>query len=204
MRSPLGVRDRLSDRDGAALTFDDGPHPRGTPATLELLAGAGVRATFFLVGEQVRARPALAGEIVAAGHEVGVHCDRHRNLLRVGPRGTFEDLARATDAIGTACGVSPRLHRPPYGVLNGSVLVAARTRGWQTWLWTRWGRDWRSRARPAGIAARAADGLTGGDVVLLHDADFYSAPESWRRMLGALPEVLERAADAGLAWRELK
>jgi len=186
-----------------ALTFDDGPHARGTPATLELLAASGVRATFFLVGEQVRARPALVGEILAAGHEVGVHCDRHRNLLRVGPRGTFEDLARAVDAIGSAGGATPRLHRPPYGVLTGSVLVAARARGSQTWLWTRWGRDWRPRVRPAEIAARAADGLAGGDVVLLHDADFYSAPESWRRMLGALPAILARAADAGLVWKGL-
>ena len=56
---------------GVALTFDDGPHPQGTPATLRRsLAAAGARATFFLVGEQVRAYPALAAEIVAAGHEV--------------------------------------------------------------------------------------------------------------------------------------
>src|SRR5690242_13506884 len=55
-----------------ALTFDNGPHPQGTPAVMEALAAAGATATFFLVGEQVERRPALAAELVAAGHEVGL------------------------------------------------------------------------------------------------------------------------------------
>src|SRR6478609_7836693 len=73
---------------GYALTFDDGPHAQGTPAVLELLAAAGVHATFFLVGEQVRRNPSLAREIVAAGHGIGVHCERHRYLLRLSPAQT--------------------------------------------------------------------------------------------------------------------
>src|SRR4051812_4131243 len=83
-RRLLGVRDRVA--DGVALTFDDGPHPEATPAVLELLAGAGATATFFLVGEQVVRRPALAARIAAAGHGVGLHCHRHTSLLRAGPR----------------------------------------------------------------------------------------------------------------------
>src|SRR5579863_8851852 len=74
----LGIEDRTASATGYALTFDDGPHREGTPAVLEILAREGVRATFFLVGEQVRARPALAAEIVAAGHAVALHADRHR------------------------------------------------------------------------------------------------------------------------------
>ena len=62
---------------------------------LEVLARHGVRATFFLVGEQVRRAPALVGELLAAGHELGLHCDRHRNLLRLSPRQVREDIARA-------------------------------------------------------------------------------------------------------------
>src|SRR5207342_702250 len=91
LRVPL----RRAGAAGVALTFDDGPHPQGTPATLAALDAAGARATFFLVGEQVRAYPALAAEIVAAGHAVAVHGDRHRNLLRVPPRALTADLDRA-------------------------------------------------------------------------------------------------------------
>jgi peptidoglycan-N-acetylglucosamine deacetylase len=199
LRPLLGVEDRSSLASGVALTFDDGPHPQGTPAVLELLAEAGARATFFLVGEQVRARPALAAEILAAGHEIALHCDRHRNLLRVTPRGTLLDLQRALDAIGSATGAAPRLYRPPYGVFNATALYDARRRGWRSLLWTRWGKDWESRARPEEIAAQLTDGLVAGDVLLLHDADFYAAPESWRRTAGALPRVLEAVGERGLA-----
>src|SRR5690349_17540597 len=65
LRGPLGVEDRTVGGEGYALTFDDGPHPEGTPAVLAVLAAAGVRATFFLVGEQVRRDPGLAREVVA-------------------------------------------------------------------------------------------------------------------------------------------
>src|SRR3954452_22020216 len=81
-----GDRTEASGPDGGgyvALTFDDGPHPQGTPAIMEALAAAGARATFFLVGEQVERRPALAAELVAAGHEVALHGHRHRAMLRL-------------------------------------------------------------------------------------------------------------------------
>src|SRR5262245_19559390 len=95
LRRPLGVEDRTSSATGFALTFDDGPHAEGTPAVLELLAGTGVRATFILVGEQVRRNPSLARELVAAGHAIGLHCERHRNLLRLTPAQTRADIERA-------------------------------------------------------------------------------------------------------------
>ena len=66
----LRIPTRLAMPGAVALTFDDGPHPVGTPAVLETLARTGTRATFFMVGEQVLRNPALAGEIVAAGHMV--------------------------------------------------------------------------------------------------------------------------------------
>jgi peptidoglycan/xylan/chitin deacetylase (PgdA/CDA1 family) len=199
LRPPLGIADRTRSRRGFALTFDDGPHPRGTPAVLEALAGAGVQATFFLVGEQVRRVPALVGEILDAGHDIGLHCDRHRNLLWLTPRQVHEDFARAEDAIGAASGGRPiALYRPPYGVLNGAALALARRRGYRTLLWRRWGKDWRAGATAEDIAARVSAGAAEGDVLLLHDADDYSAPDSWRRTVQALPRVVEQLRVLGL------
>jgi peptidoglycan/xylan/chitin deacetylase (PgdA/CDA1 family) len=198
LRGPLGIRDRVADADAVGLTFDDGPHPEGTPAVLEVLRAGGVRASFFLVGEQVERRPALVGEIVAAGHEVAVHCQRHRNLLRLTPRQVRDDLDRARAAIVAAGGGEPQLYRPPYGVFNTAALAYARDRHWEPVLWTRWGRDWEQRATPDSIAAKIVDGVRGRDVLLLHDADYYSAPESWRRTVAALPRVLDAIAHAGL------
>jgi peptidoglycan/xylan/chitin deacetylase (PgdA/CDA1 family) len=237
LRRSLGVEDCTASGSGYALTFDDGPHAQGTPAVLEILAGAdalagadpglglgrptgqdvelgsrggagpetgpgvrgpGVRATFFLVGEQVRRNPALAREILAAGHGIGLHCDRHRNLLRLTPWQVREDIARALASIEDATGLSPNLYRPPYGVLNASALRLARARGWRTLLWTQWGRDWEARATAASIAARVTDGAEEGSVLLLHDADDYSAAGSWRRTVEALPRVLDVLAERGL------
>jgi peptidoglycan/xylan/chitin deacetylase (PgdA/CDA1 family) len=198
LRRSLGVEDCTVSGSGYALTFDDGPHRDGTPAALEILAGAGVRATFFLVGEQVRRNPTLAREILAAGHEIGLHCDRHRNLLRLTPWQVRDDIARALSTIEDATGCSPSLYRPPYGVLNASALRLAQGRGWRTLLWTQWGRDWEARATPESIATRVTDGASEGSVLLLHDADDYSARGSWRRTAAALPRVLDVLAERGL------
>ena len=198
LRGPLGVEDRTASGLGYALTFDDGPHAQGTPAVLELLAGAGVAATFFLVGEQVQRNPSLAREIVSAGHLVGLHCHRHRNLLRLTPRQVHADIDRAAAAIEDATGLTPALYRPPYGVLNASALRLANARGWRTLLWSHWGRDWERRATPESIAALVTADADEGAVLLLHDADDYSAPGSWRRTAAALPQVLATLADRGL------
>jgi peptidoglycan-N-acetylglucosamine deacetylase len=198
LRGPLGIEDRTAGGRGYALTFDDGPHAQGTPAVLELLATARVQATFFLVGEQVQRNPALAAEIVAAGHGIGLHCHRHRNLLRLTPRQVREDIIRAQAIIEAASGRSPALYRPPYGVLNASALRLARARGWRTLLWSQWGRDWEARATPASIAGLVTAGVGEGSVLLLHDADDYAAAGSWRRTAAALPRVLGTLAERGL------
>jgi peptidoglycan/xylan/chitin deacetylase (PgdA/CDA1 family) len=198
LREALGVENRTSSGEGYALTFDDGPHAQGTPAVLEILAGAGVRATFFLVGEQVRRNPAAAREILAAGHLVGLHCDRHRNLLRLAPSQVRADLDRARATIEDETGRSPALYRPPYGVLNASALREAGRRGWRTLLWSDWGRDWEADATPESIAARITRGVSPGSVLLLHDADDYSAPGSFRRTAAALPRVIEALGERGL------
>jgi peptidoglycan/xylan/chitin deacetylase (PgdA/CDA1 family) len=198
LRALLGVEDTTAAGRGYALTFDDGPHAHGTPAVLEILARERVQATFFLVGEQVLRNPALAREIVDAGHRVALHCHRHRNMLRLTPRQVHQDIARAHDTIAAHTGRQPQLYRPPYGVLNASALRLARARGWRTLLWSHWGRDWEARATPASIAARVTAGAGPGAVLLLHDADDYSAPDSWRRTAAALPRVLQTLSERGL------
>jgi len=200
LRRALGVRDRADNAATVALTFDDGPHPEGTPAALEVLRDEGVRATFFLVGEQVERHRSVAAEIAAAGHAIGVHGHRHRNLVLLTPPQVRDDLARAEAALDAICAVAPSLYRPPYGVLTTAALVHARRRGWTPLLWTRWGRDWRAPATAATIAVDAARGLAGGEVILLHDADHYSAPGSWEHTVAALPRIVERVRSAGLTF----
>jgi peptidoglycan/xylan/chitin deacetylase (PgdA/CDA1 family) len=194
----LGIIRRQADGGGVALTFDDGPHPQGTPIVLEILREAGARATFFLAGEQVERRPALAAEIVAAGQRVELHCHRHRNLLRLTPRQFGEDVERARAAIEEASGQAVADHRPPYGIYSGAALRAIRRRGLRPVLWSRWGRDWRGSATARSIARCATESIGDGEIVLLHDADCYSAPGSWARTAAALPIILDELGSRGL------
>ncbi|HEV7770018.1 MAG TPA: polysaccharide deacetylase family protein [Solirubrobacterales bacterium] len=189
---------RQDGEEGVALTFDDGPHPQGTPAVLETLREAGAPATFFLAGEQVERRPALVAEIVAAGHRVELHCHRHRNQLRLTPRQLLDDADRAKAAIEEASGQGIADYRPPYGIFSASGLRTVRGRGWRPVLWSQWGRDWTRRATAESIARKSTATVSAGDVVLLHDADYYSAPGSWSRTAAALPLILEELEARGL------
>ncbi len=166
---------------GVALTFDDGPHPEGTPAMLEVLARAGAHATFFVIGEQVRQRPEMLTRTVKAGHAIALHGDRHSLQLRMSAAAVAADLTRGVAAIEDAIGITPVWHRPPFGIYSPAGLRAARAAGLEPLLWSRWGRDWRKWTTPRRIAARATRSVIGGDVILLHDADFYSARNSHRR-----------------------
>lgn len=196
--SALGIELAQEGAEGVALTFDDGPHPQGTPAVLEVLRERGASATFFLAGEQVVRRPSLVGEIVAAGHRVELHCHRHRNLLRLTVAEFLDDVERARAAIEEASGQAIADYRPPYGIFSAATLRAVRRRGWRPVLWSRWGRDWDRRATAESIAHRSSSSIRAGDVVLLHDADYYSARGSWVRTAAALPLILEELESRGL------
>jgi peptidoglycan/xylan/chitin deacetylase (PgdA/CDA1 family) len=198
LASSMRVARRFASTHGVALTFDDGPHREGTPRILDLLDTAGATATFFMVGERVLDAPEVAAEVAARGHAIAVHGHRHRNLLRLSPRAAARDLDRAHEAIAHATRTSPTLHRPPYGIYSWPALHAVRARGWTPLLWSHWGHDWRAWTTPRRIAAELTRALGPGDVLLLHDADDYSAPGSWRRTVAALPHVLEAIAAAGL------
>jgi peptidoglycan-N-acetylglucosamine deacetylase len=194
----LGLPRRIDRRDSVALTFDDGPHPDGTPAVLEALREGRASAIFFLCGEQVERDPALAVEIAAAGHTVALHGYRHRNMLRLAPRTFVEDLEHGIATIEDAIGFRPALYRPPYGIFSLPGIAEVKARGLEPLLWSRWGHDWRADVSPESIAAEATEDLTPGDVLLLHDADHYSQPECWRGTVAALPLILERIESAGL------
>jgi peptidoglycan/xylan/chitin deacetylase (PgdA/CDA1 family) len=178
--------------DHLALTFDDGPDPRSTPAFLETLAGLGWTATFFMLGTMVRRAPALAAEVAAAGHEIGVHSDVHRSHLRRAPGAVLGDLARAVELLEDTTGSRPIWFRPPYGAISSGTILAGRRLDLEMVLWTSWGKDWRAAATPTSVVAEVERGLSPGATVVLHDSDCVSAPGAWRAALGSLPLLAER------------
>jgi peptidoglycan-N-acetylglucosamine deacetylase len=186
----LHIPRTLGNVTGVAITFDDGPHPEGTPAVLEILADADIKATFFLVGEQVERRPALAAEIAGQGHQVALHGYRHRPQPAMSQKAVQNDLERGVQAIQNATLAAVAWHRPPYGLYSSAGLSKVRSMGLKPLLWSRWGKDWRRVTTPERIAARATANLADGDVILLHDADFYSSRGSHERTVRALTLIV--------------
>src|SRR5436305_123034 len=146
---------------------------------------------------------------VISGGTPGIRQRIRRPSIRVWPRRTeraashsraaeAEDLARGAAAIEDATGSRVRWHRPPYGIYSGSGLAAAREAKLDPLLWSRWGKDWRKFTTPGRIAARATRAVSAGDVILLHDADFYSARDSHLRTEKALPAIINELKRLGL------
>ena len=195
---PLGTSLRRGPRRGraVALTFDDGPSG-DTPAVLDALDRAGVRATFFVLGEAVRRRPALARELVRRGHLVGLHGDTHRKLHLAGPARVARELDGCALALRDAGVVPAPLFRAPHGFRGPFLGPALRRRGLTLAAWTRGVFD---TARPgaAVIAARASVRPRPGEILLLHDGCGTPGIDPRRdQTAAAIPEIVRRWREAG-------
>ena len=183
-QSPVGrpLR-RLSSGTGLALTFDDGPDPRWTPAVLAALARHDLRASFFVVGTQLERHPELVRELAAAGHRVEVHGLAHRVATFQRPAALAEELRRVSERIAGLTGRAPRWYRPPYGARPLWPVWAAHGLALVTWSWSCG--DWASRARSPHQLHRPFTPTRAGDIALLHDGPT-SDPAARARTLAAI------------------
>jgi peptidoglycan/xylan/chitin deacetylase (PgdA/CDA1 family) len=193
-----GVERVRSDR-AAVLTFDDGPDssPDATPAVLDKLDEIGAKATFFVVGEQIDGAPGLVGEILARGHEIGVHGQRHFRHDRVPAADSVADIEAGLEAVANLLGAPPRFYRPPYGKLSLEGAATCERLGLEIAYWSAWGLDW--EPLPASrIAKRVNRDLGGGSIVLLHDSARYAARPSAIETAWALDAIATRRAELNL------
>lgn len=187
-----------SARGEVVLTIDDGPDPALTPRVLDVLDTAGVKATFFCIGERVLRHPELAREILARGHELQSHSQRHRhNFSLLGPRGYAQELAAAQRSFEQVTGVTPRLFRAPAGLRNLFLAPVLHRLGLQLVSWTARGYDTRERD-PARVLHRLTRQLRAGDILLLHDSNAACTATGEPVVLAVLPELLRRLHAAGL------
>jgi peptidoglycan/xylan/chitin deacetylase (PgdA/CDA1 family) len=182
---------------GACLTFDDGPDPDGTPLVLDALDAAGVRATFFVVGEQLMRHHGVAREALARGHELGLHGFDHVDHESFRGRSARDDVARALGTFEAAVGHRPRWFRPPYGRFSEHSYEACADLGLQPAYWSAWGLDWESISGER-IADLVARDLAEGAIVLLHDSARYGHRLSTAPTAEAVGRIAARANEAGL------
>ena len=182
-----------------ALTFDDGPNPAVTPALLDLLARHDANATFFLIGQHVRAVPELAREIAACGHAIGNHTETHPALTFLSRRRIAAELSRCEDAIASATGSPPRWMRPPYGFRGPMLDGVVRRQGLAgVAMWSVMARDW--RPQPSAPVIRRLGRARGGDIILLHDGDHRILEGDRMHTVNALEYWLPRWKDAGIGF----
>ena len=180
------------------ITIDDGPEPAVTPQVLRILESHNARASFFCVGQRVTKHPELAREIVAAGHTIENHSERHLHRFSLlGPKGMQDEIARAQDSIENVTGSRPRYFRAPAGLRNPFLDYVLHKQGMLLASWTRRGFDTRE---PDGdrVLKRLARNLAGGDILLLHDAHAAKSTGGQPVILDVLPKLLGQMADKGL------
>lgn len=157
------------DRPRVALTFDDGPHPVHTAPLLDALAELDAPATFFLVGRDVDANPALTARIAREGHELGNHTYEHRYLPLARSHTVAHELRSTDDAIRRATGIVPRLARPPWGGRSPkNVRVFQRLRK-RLVLWDVNSFDWKGKPAPD-VVDRVLSRARPGSIILMHEA----------------------------------
>src|SRR5213596_1863098 len=152
-----------------AMTFDDGPSATLTPKLLDLLAAHHIKATFFVIGENVAEHSEIVARAAREGHEIANHSWSHPNLGKMSGDNVRSQLQRTDDAIQNATGKRPTLMRPPYG------SITAREKRWihdefgyQIILWDVDPYDWK-RPGPAVVRNRILKETQPGSIVLSHD-----------------------------------
>lgn len=151
-----------------ALTIDDGPSPTWTPRMLDLLAEHEVRATFFIIGEQVKEHPGLTRRIADAGHQICNHTETHPiTIANLSKKRVRKEIVEARDRIADVTGVVPQFFRSPGGAWSKTVLDLVAEHGMLPVDWAVDPRDW---ARPGvGHIRRALLKGKENNILLCHD-----------------------------------
>ena len=172
-----------------ALTFDDGPHPRYTPQILDILSEYGIKATFFVVGENARSYPHLIERIITEGHEIGNHTYSHCRTATTDRTALEKDMRACNRVLADITGQSPRLFRPPEGVCSADVKEICDAMGYTIVLWSVDTRDW---AHPSvgEIVQNVCSNTKDGAIILMHDfiGKNSPTPEALRRIIPMLRE----------------
>lgn len=182
------------------LTFDDGPSA-WTPDVLEVLRDADVPATFFAVGERIRANPHVTAYQVREGHQVLNHTDGHERLTDLSDPQLRRTVTVAGAALADVGAGASALLRPPYAASDARTDAVVAAMGVRLVRWTASTVDWHPDVTAQQVRSNAAAGLRDGAILLLHDGPMDTP--AGEATVGALPGIIHDARSAGLCFGQL-
>lgn len=192
--------DRISRHSGVVcLTFDDGPDPESTPAILDLLDFAGVKAVFFVLGEKAEQYPHLVRDILNRGHEIGSHGYAHLHAWKSGPRATMVDLLKAERILKDTLGRPPSYFRPPYGKMNLAALLFAWLNNKEIVFWNSDPKDYAAESSFE-VVQNVNHLLGSGAVILMHDGRRRTSASALSLTVEALAKLLALPLPDGLRY----
>lgn len=173
------------------LTFDDGPIPEVTPWVLDLLDSYGIKATFFMVGDNVARNPELFEEVRRRGHSYGNHTMHHLQGMKVTTYRYMHDITEANDLIGSA------LFRPPHGLLRWKQARAIKDH-YNIVMYDLVTRDYSKKLKPEQVLANVRRYARNGSIIVFHDS-----LKAEKNMKAALPQAIEWLMARGYRFEQL-
>lgn len=151
-----------------ALTFDDGPHPQYTPEILDILKEYNIKATFFVVGQNVELHPEIVKRAISEEHDIGNHTFTHCHVSDTSFEAIINEIQSCEDTVYELCEYHVKLFRPPEGVLPDDVRNYAIGEDYAIILWSIDTYDW-ARAPISNIKRNITKNISSGDIILMHD-----------------------------------
>ena len=175
------------------LTFDDGPIPQATPFVLDVLDKSGVKATFFMVGENAVRYPYLLTDVRNRGHRVGNHTYNHLGGLQSFGNRYMENVLKAEEILQTG-----RLFRPPHGWMGHLQYRRMLRDSWQVVMWDVLTRDYDGSVGPDGIFGNVRKYARPGSIITFHDS-----LKSIGKLRIVLPDIITWLKDQGYTFEVL-
>lgn len=151
-----------------ALTFDDGPHPQYTPEILDILKEYNIKATFFVVGQNVELYPDIVKRCISEEHDIGNHTFSHCHMSDTAFESIIDEIQSCEDTVYELCEYHVKLFRPPEGVLPDDIRNYAVNEDYAVILWSIDTYDW-ARAPISNIKRNITKNISSGDIILMHD-----------------------------------
>jgi polysaccharide deacetylase family sporulation protein PdaB len=172
-----------------AITFDDGPSKQNTELILEILREYGIRATFFVIGENAKRDPDRIRSIFEAGHEIGNHSYTHVYMTQLSEEQIRNEVKKPEAVLKEITGVRPTIFRPPGGYYNDLSCRVLEEMGYLNVLWSVDTRDW-SMPDTDRIVSKVEENAGAGDIILFHDLEDkrLPTPKALRKIIPYLME----------------